>query len=179
MGTAGVAEVGHGATSHDAAAHGEHSAALEYGLMLLAATLAIVTMRFGYNFYRGGVEKADAVRRRFAGVYELLKNKYWVDEIYDASILQSFYRLCRAALTFDVRVVDGAVHLVRNVTVGSSYFSVFWDTWIVDGLVNLTGRTIRGISGLLRVLQTGLTQSYASAMVFGLFVLICLYMYVS
>ena len=173
------AAVSEGAVPHEAEAHGEHSVALEYGLMLLAATLAVVTMRFGYNFYRGGVERADAVRRRFSSVYEVLKNKYWVDEFYDASILQSFYRLCRATLTFDVRVVDGAVHLVRNVTVGSSYLAVFWDTRIVDGLVNLTGRTIRGISGLLRKLQTGLTQSYASAMVFGLFVLICLYMYVS
>ena len=168
-----------GTVTHQAEAHVEHNPVLEYGLMLLAATLAIVTMRFGYNFYRDGLAKADAVRRRFNGVYQMLKNKYWVDEIYDASILQNFYRLCRAALTFDVRVVDGAVHLVRNVTVGSSYLSVFWDTWIVDGLVNLAGRTVRGISGLLRKLQTGLTQSYASAMVFGLFVLICLYMYVS
>ena len=68
---------------------------------------------------------------------------------------------------------------MRNVTVGTSYFSVFWDTWIVDGLVNLVGRIFRGSFSVLRRLQTGLTQSYASAMVFGIFVMICIYMYVS
>jgi NADH-quinone oxidoreductase subunit L len=161
------------------APHAEHGAALEYGLMALALVLAALTMRFGYGFYKDGLDRAAAVRRRFSAAYDLLKNKYWVDEIYDAAVIQSFYRLCRAALTFDVRVVDGAVHLVRNLTVGSSYLSVFWDTWVVDGMVNLTGRSIRRASGLLRRLQTGLTQSYASAMVFGLFVLICVYMYVS
>jgi len=43
--------------------------------------------------------------------------------------------------------------------------------------VNLTGRTVRGASRQLRKLQTGLAQSYATAMVLGLFVLICIYLY--
>jgi len=100
-----------------------------------------------------------------------------VDEIYDAALIQNFYRACRAALAFDTRVVDGTVHLVRNFTVGTSYLSVFSDTWLVDGLVNLTGRMVRGASRQLRKLQTGLAQSYATAMVIGLFVLICIYLY--
>jgi NADH-quinone oxidoreductase subunit L len=165
--------------AHSAPVEEHGSTAAEYGLMLFSSALAILTMWFGYNLYHKTPEKAAAWKQRFAGVYEVLKNKYWVDEIYDAAIIQNFYRLCRAAWTIDVRVVDGAVHLVRNLTVGFSYLSVFWDTWVVDGLVNLAGRTVRAGSGALRKLQTGLIQSYASAMVFGLFVLICFYMYVS
>ncbi len=176
-GHGGARLAGHGGPGHEAARLAEHGGAAEYGLMLLAAGLAIATMRYGYLLYDRAPERAAAIRDRFSRVYDLLKNKYWVDEIYDAALIQSFYRLCRAALAFDTRVVDGAVHLVRNFTVGTSYLSVFSDTWLVDGLVNLTGRTVRGASRQLRKLQTGLAQSYATAMVLGLFVLICIYLY--
>jgi NADH-quinone oxidoreductase subunit L len=169
-----------GGEAAELAGHAEEAgSAAEYGLMLLMSLLAVLTMWFGFNLYDKTPEKAAAFKKRFAGVYNVLKNKYWVDEIYDALVIQNFYRLSRAAHWFDVSVVDGAVHLVRNLTVGFSYLSVFWDTWVVDGLVNLAGRTVRAGSGGLRKLQTGLLQSYASAMVFGLFVLICFYMYVS
>ncbi|HKY33709.1 MAG TPA: NADH-quinone oxidoreductase subunit L [Candidatus Polarisedimenticolia bacterium] len=174
----------HGAHGGDAGHAGEehgghHGAAAEYGLMLLASTLAVLTMWLGWRLYDRHPEKAAAWKERFAGIHGVLKNKYWVDELYDAVVIRSFYSLCRAAHVLDVRVVDGVVHLVRNVTVGTSYLSVFWDTWVVDGLVNLTGRTVRAGSGVLRRLQTGLAQSYASAMVLGLFLLICVYMYMS
>ncbi|MGH9869212.1 MAG: NADH-quinone oxidoreductase subunit L [Candidatus Polarisedimenticolia bacterium] len=165
--------------THAAHADAAHSSMAEYGLMLLAATLAAGTMWFGWHLYEKRPDLVQAWRLRLASAHRVLANKYWVDEVYDAVILRPFYSLCRFAYEVDVRVVDGAVHLVRNVTVGTSYLSVFWDTWVVDGLVNLTGRAIRAGSGSLRHVQTGLTQSYATAMVLGLFVLICFYMYMS
>ena len=172
-----AAEAAHAAS----AGHGEaaHSATAEYLLMLLSSGLAMAVMYWGYTLYHNRPERVAAWKDRFAGAYNVLKNKYWVDEIYDAAIIQSFYRLCRGALAFDVHVVDGAVHLVRNVTVATSYLSVFWDTWVVDGLVNLTGRTVRAGSSLLRKAQSGLTQAYASVMVLGLFVMICVYLFMS
>jgi NADH-quinone oxidoreductase subunit L len=136
-------------------------------------------MWWGYTLYDRHPQKVAALRQRFAAAHEVLRNKYWVDELYEFLVLRNFYRLCRVAHAMDVRVVDGAVHLVRNVTIGTSYLSVFWDTWVVDGLVNLMGRTIRAGSGSLRYLQTGMAQSYATAMVLGLFVLIAFYMYTS
>jgi NADH-quinone oxidoreductase subunit L len=173
-------EAGEGA-GHAAghAAVGEHSSAAEYGLMALAIALAAGALVWTRNLYDRQPQRVEAIRRRFAAAHRVLLNKYWVDELYEFLILRNFYRLCRAAHAIDVRVVDGAVHLVRNVTIGTSYLSVFWDTWVVDGLVNLTGRTIRAGSGSLRRLQTGMAQSYATAMVLGLFVLICVYMYMS
>src|SRR5262249_7713383 len=152
-----------GAASHEAG--GTHSRATEYGLMLLAAALAAGMLLWARNLYDKQPGKVEAFRQRFAGAYRVLQNKYWVDELYDFLFLKPFHRLCRLASAFDVRVVDGAVHLVRNVTIGTSYLSVFWDTWVVDGLVNLTGRSVRAGSSSLRRLQTGLAQSYATAMV--------------
>jgi NADH-quinone oxidoreductase subunit L len=184
----GGAEIAGGAreavagTHAEAAAHDEgepHSAAAEYALMLLASVLAAGVLWWAYNLYDRQPGRVEAFRKRFAAAHRVLQNKYWIDELYDVVILKPFHRLCHLAHALDVRVVDGAVHLVRNVTVGTSYLSVFWDTWVVDGLVNLTGRSIRAGSSSLRQLQTGLAQSYATAMVLGLFALVCFYMYLS
>jgi len=46
--------------------------------------------------------------------------------------------------------------------------SMWWDTWIVDGLVNLSAFTVRALSFPVRFLQTGFLQSYALAFVLGL-----------
>ena len=182
-GHAGAAMEGHGAprAADDAAGHGEaeHSVALEYGLMGVSSLLALLTMWWGYRLYDRTPERLQAWKTRWSSLHEVLANKYWVDEIYDALVIQNFYRICRISYAADVHLVDGAVHLVRNVTVGSSYLSVFWDTWVLDGLVNLTARIVRMGSGGLKRFQTGFTQFYATVMVFGLFVLICIYMYMS
>ncbi len=170
---------GHGEPGGEHGEEEHHNLALEYGLMALSSLLALLTMWWGYGLYQSGTHRLEAWKVRFAAAHRVLAGKYWVDEIYDALVIRNFYRLCRVAHAADVQIVDGAVHLVRNVTVGSSYLSVFWDTWVVDGLVNLTGRIVRSGSTGLRRLQTGFTQFYATVMVFGLFVLICIFMYLS
>jgi NADH-quinone oxidoreductase subunit L len=119
------------------------------------------------------------VARKAGGLYRLIRDKYRVDELYDATVLRAYYGLCDLSGRFDIRVVDGLVNGTRHFTVGSSYLSAFWDSWVVDGLVNLIGYTVRGGSWVLRRLQSGFVQAYAATMVFGLFVLICIYLYMS
>ena len=45
--------------------------------------------------------------------------------------------------------------------------SLFFDIKVIDGLVNLTAGTVRFAGSLLRYVQTGVTQSYAIALVLG------------
>ena len=63
-------------------------------------------------------------------------------------------------------------------TLGSSYISTGFDVYIVDGLVNLSGYMVRGTSWVFRALQTGFVQSYATAMVLGIFILVSVYLIV-
>jgi hypothetical protein len=44
---------------------------------------------------------------------------------------------------------------------------MWWDTWIVDGLVNLSAWAVKVLSFLMRFRQTGFLQSYALIFVFG------------
>jgi hypothetical protein len=80
---------------------------------------------------------------------------------------------------FDRRVVDGVVNGARHFTVGTSYLSAAWDSWVVDGLVNFIGYFIRAGSWILRRIQSGFVQAYATSMVLGLFVLLCIYLFMS
>jgi len=166
--------LGHHGGGEAAAAGSGHGAALELGLMLVAVVVALAGITGAAAVYRRlGV--AERVAKGLGPVYALVRNLYWVDELYDALLIRPFYALCRLARTIDERVVDGMVHATRNVTLGLSYLSNTHDLWIVDGAVNLTGATVRGASHVFRRLQTGSVQSYATVMVFGAFLLMVLY----
>ena len=52
---------------------------------------------------------------------------------------------------------------------------MWWDKWIIDGLVNLTGKFTRSLSVPIRMLQTGVFSSYAMWMLLGLVILLGYY----
>ncbi len=60
--------------------------------------------------------------------------------------------------------VDGAGWSIRLVGAVSRW----WDTWIVDGMVRLTGLAVRGLSYPARLLQTGSVQFYGLVFLGGL-----------
>jgi NADH-quinone oxidoreductase subunit L len=162
-----------------AAAGGHHvSGTTEIALMVVSLAVAATGILIGMRYYRRGRGEEAAVLAKKAGVaYRMLQAKYWVDEIYDATVLRAYYKLCEWTGRFDVSVVDGVVNGTRHFTVGSSYLSAIWDSWVVDGLVNLVGHTIRGGSWVLRKVQSGFVQAYAAVMIFGMFVLLVVYLY--
>jgi NADH-quinone oxidoreductase subunit L len=152
------------------------AAGLEIRLMALSLALALGGMALGWLFYerRPQIPGWIAARARF--VYRLVFNAYYVDALYGTIVLAPYFRLCRAAAWIDRWVVDGAVNAAGWLTLGTSYGSVGFDTFVVDGLVNVTGRAVRAGSRALRVMQTGAVQSYATAMVLGIFVLVSVYL---
>ena len=96
---------------------------------------------------------ADALAARFRGLYRLLLNKYYVDEIYDAAIVQPIRIASQEGLWrgFDVAIVDGAV--------------------------NGTALLVAGGSGVLRRLQTGLVRAYAGSMFIGVIIILGYYLW--
>ena len=47
-----------------------------------------------------------------------------------------------------------------------------WDTWVIDGTVNLVGATVSGTGALLRLFQTGYVGTYAFWLVIGVLVIL-------
>ena len=68
---------------------------------------------------------------------------------------------------FDRNVVDGGVNGAGWLTRFSSSFSIWWDTWIIDGAVRLSSLVVRTLSYPVCLLQTGRLQGYALGIVLG------------
>ena len=129
------------------AAHAAGAEGAEILLMLISLAVALVGIFVAYRFY-----VADpAIPRRLAeqarGIYRTLFNKYWVDEAYDALIVQPLYR-------WSVKLWED------------------FDAAVIDGAVNGVGRMIQGGSVLLRQAQVGYVQVYALILTLGAVVVI-------
>ncbi len=158
--------------------HGEHAHAvglgIEYGLILLSLLVVATGIWVAYRMYKVDMAfaGAGALADRFPLAYKLLLNKYWVDEIYDATVVAGTVKLARFLWEFDARVVDGVVNGTALSTVGSSFVSGIFDLRVVDGAVNLVARIYDVASRWFRRLQVGFAQGYAMVMVFGAAVLL-------
>ena len=98
-------------------------------------------------------EVADRMAERFAGVHRLLLNKYYVDELYNAVIVQPIKRISSGLLWRGV------------------------DAGIIDGTVNGVGLVVRGWSAVLRRLQTGSVRAYAMSFMFGIVTIVGYYLW--
>jgi NADH-quinone oxidoreductase subunit L len=170
-----------GAASHAAApAEGEavsHMSRVgEIGLMAFSMLVAIIGIMVAYRFYVRSPEIADRLAARWAGAHRVLSNKYYVDELYDATAIAGTMASARGLWVFDAKVVDGAVNGTGWLTMFSSWFSHVIDKYVVDGLVNFVGAVMEEGSFVFRKFQTGLIQNYALFMLVGVFAFVSIYL---
>ena len=154
------------------------SHAAELGLMAFSVLIALAGIALARKVYVTRPEISERLAARFAGAHRTLSNKYYVDEVYDATLISGTFASGRGLWTIDRRVVDGAVNGSSWVTIFCSWISGLADRTIVDGLVNLVGRMCEEASFWFRKLQTGLVQNYALVMLFGVFAFVSVYLFV-
>jgi NADH-quinone oxidoreductase subunit L len=129
---------------HKLALYGTHSAGAEITLMIISVVLAVGGIWIARNIYLRKPSIAESTANRFKGLYNLLWNKYFVDEAYDAVV-------------------------VNPIKKGSE--TILWkftDAKIIDGAVNGTASIISYISARIRKIQTGVAQIYAVVMMLGI-----------
>ena len=166
----------HGAEHVEAAA--VHGGAIEYALMLASVLIALAGIWLARLFYIQRTDLPGKLASSFSGLYQLVYRKYYMDEVYDALFVNRTKDLGSTLALFDARVIDGlGVDGTGWLTRFTSRLSIWWDTWIVDGLVNLAARMVWLFSILVRMVQTGLVSSYALLIVFGVLVVLGYYGY--
>ncbi|MEZ5356077.1 MAG: NADH-quinone oxidoreductase subunit L [Bryobacteraceae bacterium] len=122
-----------------AAEHGGHDMMLE----VIGSAAGLLGIALAYVMYVASPGMADSIADSLGGVYRLVYNKYFVDEVYDA--------------------------MVVSPTIAGSR-SLLWrglDAGFIDGAVNGVGWLARTIGGGLRHLQSGNIRSSAAWVVFG------------
>jgi NADH-quinone oxidoreductase subunit L len=171
----GAADHAGAAAEHAPAAHGSH--AVERWLMVLSVLIAIGGVLTARHFYLTRPQIPKDLAARWPGVHALLFNKYYVDELYNGTVIRGTLSSGRGLFTFDRRVVDGAVNGSGWLTQIGAWGSHMTDKYVVDGFVNFVGWGAGEGSYLLRRLQTGLVQNYALLMILGVFGFLTVYLF--
>jgi len=93
-------------------------------------------------------------------VWRVVHHKYYVDELYAATVVRLSLSAADVSARFDRNVVDAAVNLAGRLGKVASELSERLDRTVVDGAVNLTGIVTMESSRGLRRIQTGRVQQY-------------------
>ncbi len=183
-----VLEPGHAAApAHAAAAHGpiaelEHATEetlhhaehdpLEYLLMVVSVLVAAGGILLAWLVYVKKAVSPERFTEAWAGVpYKLVFNKYYVDEIYEATFVRGTLVLSRILSAFDRVVIDGVVNGTAALTRLLSALEGAFDRYVVDGLVNFVGSVTLWFGSRARRIQTGHIYSYLYAIVIGVVVI--------
>ena len=110
--------------------------------MVTSSVIALAGIGIAYWMYVRQPTLADDLARRLAVLYELSRNKFYFDELYDLSI---------------VKPLGIIAHVCRIV-----------DTYLLDGIVDLIGQIPALFGFLIRPVQNGLVQFYALLMALGI-----------
>ena len=121
--------------------HGEHGP--EMLLMAISSLVAIAGIGLGWFFWVTRPDLPRAIAQRAGPVYELVRDKFYVDELYELIILRPFYFTARMKARFDETVVDGAVNMVGGaMEVTGNVLKLFHNGFVRNyALIYLMGAT--------------------------------------
>jgi NADH-quinone oxidoreductase subunit L len=143
----GAPAAGEAATTHEAS-QGEPN---EWLLMAISVGVAAAGIGIAAYFWLFNRAAAARVARSAAGIYTLLLNKYYIDELYDLLVVQP-------VKFFALILWKGA------------------DVALIDGSVNGVGTTVTAVSNRLRRLQTGSIRAYAASLFLGVVLILGWYL---
>jgi len=153
---------------------------LEITLMLISIAVGFGGWFFAKRFYNDDPKWSVPNRfvQRFPFIHQTVLNKYYVDELYNGTVVKLVMGVSLILSWIDKYIVDGIVNLVRHLTVilggeGSNLF----DKYVVDGAVNGVAWTAGRGSAALRKAQSGLVQNYALVMASGIVLLAVVYLF--
>jgi NADH-quinone oxidoreductase subunit L len=130
------------------AGHEAHlSIGMEWLLILISVVVALFGIFMAYIFYIRKTQIPHNLVARFPFIYKLLYNKYYVDEIYNATFVNPMIK-------------------------GSEIVYKHFDLKVIDGAVNGTAASAGFFGRIFSYFQTGLIKDYALVFLLGVIILI-------
>ncbi|HOI29879.1 MAG TPA: NADH-quinone oxidoreductase subunit L [Melioribacteraceae bacterium] len=123
---------------------GSHTHFEEILLMVLSVAAALTAVYMAFQIYTKKPFIADNISVRFKSVYNILFNKYFVDEIYESTVVKPIQK--------------GSEKILWK----------FTDNLVIDGAVNGIAKLVDAGSGVIRKIQNGIAQFYAIIMMLGI-----------
>jgi NADH-quinone oxidoreductase subunit L len=156
--------------TYEDALHHAHIPGLILSLLLAGGGILLAFM-----FYQWKKLDPDKLAGKVQPLYKLSLNKWYFDEIYQASFVAGTIGLSRTLAWFDNTVIDGLVNFSATFTRGFSKASGKFDNIVVDGLVNFMAYLSAFIGLIFRRFQTGKVQTYIILVIFSLVILLLLF----
>ena len=117
--------------------------------MVISSIVGLAGIAFAWTRY----SKRAPADEPTGALHRLLANKYYIDEVYNALIVQP--------------IKNGSHFLLWKLV----------DNGIIDGIVNGVAAIVRFVGGLLRRFQTGVVQAYIVSMVLGIVIFLAYYLF--
>ena len=143
--------------------------------MTLSILIAAAGILMAFAVYHWKKISSDTLAQKAGVLYHGASNLWYFDEIYDRVFVNGLFLLTKISQWFDTYIIDAIVNGTAVVARGISTVSGWIDTNIVDGLVNATATTADRAGGLLSHVQTGRLQTYLVYIVFSFLVLFILF----
>lgn len=145
--------------------HTEHTAHISAMIMSIIVAAFGILLAFSIYFWKKfDVEK---LTEKMGILYKLSYNKYYFDEIYQATFVNGLLLWNRILNWFDNAIIDGLVNLSAWITRNFSFLSGKFDNSIIDGIVNEIANITQDTGKYLRKIQTGQIQTYIYAALLG------------
>ena len=122
---------------------------VEYASIVWTSVESVAGILLAYVLHLKDREKAEEIAASMPVVTNVLEHKYWVDEIYQAAIVEPLRKLGQMFFWFDRFIVDGVV-------------------WLFSFVPQLSGFSLKLST------QRGYLQGYAATMLLGVGVILLL-----
>jgi NADH-quinone oxidoreductase subunit L len=126
----------------------DHGSTFEIGIAISSTLVALAGIGTAYAIYMKKWVSSTTIRSTFAPLAIVFENKYFLDRLYED--------------VFVTRIMQRGWNRLLQAN----------DRYVVDGVVNGSGRLAREASSRLRFIQTGQLQSYGLGFVAGVIVIV-------
>jgi NADH-quinone oxidoreductase subunit L len=132
-------------------------------LMLTSSVVVLAGLGLGWWIYGSkspAAEEPDALEKAMPPVWAVLRDKFYIDELYGATVIAFYAWWAKVADWLDQRVWGGIVAGVALVFRGWAQLNRFLDANVVDGGFDKGCEEIAMSGGLLARIQSGRGQMY-------------------
>ena len=139
----------------------EASHSTEFLFQAIGVSAGVIGWFFARVLYKDNQSHVPArLLERWKRAWTVVYNKYYVDELYQATVIRGSVGIARVLSWFDKNLIDGLVNLAGAVTRVFANIDGAIDRYLVDGAVNLVAGSALSAGSILRRVQTGRIQTY-------------------
>jgi NADH-quinone oxidoreductase subunit L len=133
-------------------------------LMLVATVVAAAGIGIGWRLYGRRpprhAEAPDVLERLRPVWFRVLRERFFVDELYEGTLVRWTARFCRFCHALDTMVLEGLLTVTTYLVLGASWLARLVDEYAVNLGFDRGCERLRAGGGFLSRLQDGQVQNY-------------------